>query len=140
MNKLKRFFAKHWRSKNGFSLVEVIVAVALTMVISSTMLPLFVQGYYYIVRAEALRAQASEANESIKLGTSNIDSDNVIYYSEEDNNNDSYKIRTSISLGTSDDDIKTGGAEQVYIFVRASSSNDSTETIVNYVDFKEVDD
>lgn len=140
MKSLQRFFRKIRRSKTGFSLLEVIIATAITMIISSTMLPLFVQGNYYIARARAIRAQASEANESIKLSTSDIDSSNEIYYSEDDSTYDYYKIRTSLILGPDAGDIKTGGAAQEYIFVRASSSNEDTETIVYYVDFKGVDD
>lgn len=131
MNKLRRFFKR--RGKKGFSLVEVIVATALVMVIGSTMLSLFSQGTYYLGKASALRVQGSEANESIKLGKSITSPVNDISYGSEDR----YKIRTSLNLGG---DIKTGGSSQEYIFVTASSRNDTTQTVVYYSDFVIVDD
>ncbi|NCA67889.1 MAG: type II secretion system protein [Clostridia bacterium] len=132
MNKLRRFFKRFGRSKVGFTLVEVIVATALVLIISSTMLPLFAQGNYYIARAKALRVQASEANESIKLGRAITSDKNTIVQGEEE----LYKIRTSLNLGGLDP--KTGGSSQEYIFIRASSSNGAMETIVIYSDFSGV--
>ncbi len=134
MKKLIRFFCRTGRSRTGFSLVEVIIATALVLVIGSAMLPLFAQGNYYIARSRALRVQASEANESIKLGKSVSSATNDITYGAEEK----YKIRTSLNLGANN--IKTGGAAQEYTFIRASSSNSTTQTVVYYSDFVEVDD
>ncbi len=134
MKKARRFFARTRRSKKGFSLVEVIVASGLAVIIATTMLPLFTQGVYYLARARKLRAQAIEANESIKLGRAVSSTTNDITYGEEEK----YKIKTSITLGT--DNVKTGGAAQEYIFVRAGSSNNDTQTVVYYTDFNRVKD
>ncbi len=134
MNKEIRFFKKTRRSKKAFSLVEVILAGGLAVLIASAMLPLFTQGAYYLSRARKLRAQAAEANESMKLGQTVASSVNDITYGEKEK----YKITTTINLGSIGE--KTGGAAQEYIFIRAGSSNDTTQTVVYYLDFDRVDE
>ena len=133
MKTLNRFFKKVRGSKKAFSLVEVIVAGGLAVLIATAMLPLFTQGAYYLARARTLRAQAAEANESMKLGQTVSSSVNDITYGEKE----SFKVKTSITLGPNN--VKTGGAAQEYIFVRAGSSNDTTQTVVYYLDFDSVE-
>lgn len=134
MRRIVSFF-KRRKNKRGFSLVEVIVATAIVVVISTTMLRLFSQGSYYIGRANALRVQASEANESIKLAKKVSSSDNTVTYGS----TAKYKIKTSLEFGKKGETVRTGGSSQEYIFILASSSNAKTETKIDYADFVEVD-
>ncbi len=117
---MKRFFKKLFRTKKGFTLLEVVLAFTLMMVCAQTILPAYTQAMGYVSRARELRNLSGAA--SLKIATDDYDvGTNPVYIittTVEINYDDVQKASTTQEFNTSTADTGLGDDDVLQLVVK----------------------